>query len=487
MKQSNDIEMDNNLIGSLLSASIKTLDTSVASALEDPHAKTHLDLTIRVLRMLSAHFSHHVDSIKDFEKDVKTTFPEMNIDGAGYESLESSLLKNNQLLEIIADQIPSLIDHGKDNHANAKLNDLIKCKEHYLASLDPDILHGSAMVFRGGTIDRSNNKAERPVVDTARLESYLKNRFENYPDLSVTRCQMIVGGFSKTTVMFDVCWTKNAEPERMFMRKDLPVLFMDKTVHNEYPLLESLYKAGLSVPEPYWLESDAGIFDGAFYVMKAIPGSSDVSSWSEHAPSVSEQLAKILATLHSYDAGQVLDSFAIENAGIAMEKEIEFWRKLYARRRSKRHPLIELVLAWLDRNIPEELYSRPARIVHGDVGFHNLMVDNGKVTALLDWEFAHAGDPSEDLLYIKPFVEQFGLWDEFYKSYQAAGGISASTECENFVKVWSYARNAIGTIDARYLFKHHLNDELKLAVAGLVFGPYLELDASKLVLSLLKA
>ena len=170
-----------------------------------------------------------------------------------------------------------------------------------------------------------------------------------------------------------------------------------------------------------------------------------------------------------------------------MEGEINFWRDLYVRRRSMRHPLIELVLGWLDTNIPAELYTRPARVIHGDVGFHNLMVENANMTALLDWEFAHAGDPTEDLLYIKPFIEQFGLWDTFHRRYHAAGGISPSVECENFFKVWSYARNAIGTIDARYLFKHHLNDELKLAVAGLVFGPYLELDASKLVLSLLKS
>jgi aminoglycoside phosphotransferase (APT) family kinase protein len=44
-------------------------------------------------------------------------------------------------------------------------------------------------------------------------------------------------------------------------------------------------------------------------------------------------------------------------------------------------------------------------IVHGDYGFHNLLVDRARVTAVLDWELATVGDPLADLAF---FVKSWG-------------------------------------------------------------------------------
>jgi aminoglycoside phosphotransferase (APT) family kinase protein len=43
-------------------------------------------------------------------------------------------------------------------------------------------------------------------------------------------------------------------------------------------------------------------------------------------------------------------------------------------------------------------------IVHGDFGPQNLLVDGGRVSALLDWELAHRGDPIEDLAWAEWIV-----------------------------------------------------------------------------------
>jgi aminoglycoside phosphotransferase len=43
-------------------------------------------------------------------------------------------------------------------------------------------------------------------------------------------------------------------------------------------------------------------------------------------------------------------------------------------------------------------------IVHGDFGPQNLLIDHGEVTALLDWEFAHRGQPVEDLAWAEWIV-----------------------------------------------------------------------------------
>jgi hypothetical protein len=39
----------------------------------------------------------------------------------------------------------------------------------------------------------------------------------------------------------------------------------------------------------------------------------------------------------------------------------------------------------------------PPRLLWGDAGPHNILVDGPRITGLLDWELAHVGDPLEDL------------------------------------------------------------------------------------------
>lgn len=41
--------------------------------------------------------------------------------------------------------------------------------------------------------------------------------------------------------------------------------------------------------------------------------------------------------------------------------------------------------------------NQEARLVHGDFNPTNILVDNGKVSGVLDWEFAHAGTPYMDI------------------------------------------------------------------------------------------
>lgn len=58
-------------------------------------------------------------------------------------------------------------------------------------------------------------------------------------------------------------------------------------------------------------------------------------------------------------------------------------------------PLLQLALNWLEDHIPAD--EGPAVLVHGDAGAGNFMHANNRVTALLDWELCHYGDPMEDL------------------------------------------------------------------------------------------
>ncbi|NIJ36778.1 aminoglycoside phosphotransferase [Sphingopyxis panaciterrae] len=85
-------------------------------------------------------------------------------------------------------------------------------------------------------------------------------------------------------------------------------------------------------------------------------------------------------------------------------------------------PLIHLSLGWLEANIPANM---PASvIVHGDAGPGNFLYDGDKITALLDWELVHYGDPMADLamLAIRMLFQGFVPLRQAFAAYEAAGG-----------------------------------------------------------------
>src|SRR5690606_31916935 len=85
-------------------------------------------------------------------------------------------------------------------------------------------------------------------------------------------------------------------------------------------------------------------------------------------------------------------------------------------------PLIHLSLNWLEANIPANL--PPPVIVHGDAGPGNFLFDEDRVTAMLDWELVHYGDPMADLamLAIRMLFQDFVPLPQAFSAYEAAGG-----------------------------------------------------------------
>src|SRR5207237_7936218 len=69
------------------------------------------------------------------------------------------------------------------------------------------------------------------------------------------------------------------------------------------------------------------------------------------------------------------------------------------------HPAIELGLLRLRRDLPRD----GARVVcHGDFRIGNLVIGEAGLAGVLDWEFAHVGDPREDLAWPLVRAWRFG-------------------------------------------------------------------------------
>ena len=82
-----------------------------------------------------------------------------------------------------------------------------------------------------------------------------------------------------------------------------------------------------------------------------------------------------------------------------IEAQVEQWRHGIKDFGLPPSPLRERALEWLACNIPGYSDERRA-LLHGDYGLHNILIEDGKVSCILDWESSGIGDPADDLVWL---------------------------------------------------------------------------------------
>src|SRR4051812_32674750 len=161
----------------------------------------------------------------------------------------------------------------------------------------------------------------------------------------------------------------------------------------EFELLGALAGHGFPVPQVHWLETEPSALGRPYFVMDRLPGAPP-GRLGDAARAVARQLGAWLARLHALAPGALPEPAAAGGASEATRAELRAWAERYGRTGAP-VPAPGALLGWLEAHVPEG--DGPARVLWGDPGPHNLLVDGDRVTGLLDWELSHAGDPLEDL------------------------------------------------------------------------------------------
>jgi aminoglycoside phosphotransferase (APT) family kinase protein len=398
---------------------------------------------------------------------------------------DASLLADVDALEA---RLPALLTGETSASTAAFLHRFAACQQAALVRRDPEAAGGVADMYRGGKTAKAEAKAEKreevPLLTPARLTKYLRERFPEFPAASVASLTVLPGGFSKQTVL--VTADQAGTNSRFVIRKNLPINPTARSVVDEFPLLSAVWAAGtVPIAQPLWLEADPAVFGAPAMAVAMMPGNGDVSTWAADpakAARFADDLARAMAALHALPLDNVFAGRAKgKTAQELVADEIESWYSEWRRWRIEPRPIMEAVYAWLKANIPAP--RAPAAIVHSDIGFHNLLIDDGKVTALLDWEFSHPGDPAEDLVYARPFIEQVIDWETFLARYEAHGGQRPSPDAERFYAVWQGARNSAGCAGAQHAFLTNEGAEARLGVSGMTFLARFELDAFQRIIA----
>jgi len=113
-----------------------------------------------------------------------------------------------------------------------------------------------------------------------------------------------------------------------------------------------------------------------------------------------DDFAPWLARLHAADPVDMdLPSLGpVTTMADAVRRELDLWE---ARLDDSAvpDPILSACFQWLRDNVPAT-GDLPPRLVQGDTGPGNFLHDGQRVTAFLDFELAHLGDPMEDLAWV---------------------------------------------------------------------------------------
>jgi len=199
-----------------------------------------------------------------------------------------------------------------------------------------------------------------------------------------------------------------------------PCFFVDETVvrfnardphepkhHRERSAYALARDAGLPVPQVLALDESREAAPFSVLVTERLPGRSLEASWAEVPESrrdaVAEQSGRLLAALHEIELESFGELPGVDGQGpgtwrgwltARCEAELEQAREEQVFDESER----ARYRALFEREAPGLEAVTSPRLVHRDYHFSNLLHVDGHLSAVLDFEWAIAGDPEADLL-----------------------------------------------------------------------------------------
>lgn len=221
------------------------------------------------------------------------------------------------------------------------------------------------------------------------------------------------------------------------------------TLEREAAIVSALAAADLPIPRVIGVHRDPDAI-----LLEFMPGSADFAALESDPPRkerIVDHFIELLATLHRATPRQLglhdVLPLAAHPKAHALD-ELDIWEKLYRDAAEVLDPLLLFSLQWLRRNAP--LADRVV-LVQGDTGPNQCLFDGDRITAVLDWELAHFGDPMEDLGWIaaRSFFMDFGRLKQLFARYGTLTGTPLNIASIHYYRIMALVKCAIATGLAR--------------------------------------
>ncbi|GLV48999.1 phosphotransferase [Thermus sp. LT1-2-5] len=290
----------------------------------------------------------------------------------------------------------------------------------------------------------------------------------------VIRLQRLPGGASKEAWAVDYRLGETLHP--LFLRRaGGGVIYRDTlSLATEFRILQLAQAHGVRVPEPLAYFPD--LEGREAFLMRRLEGESIGTrvvrrpEFERARKALPQAMAEELAKIHTIPLERIpfLPKPAHPPWRTALDLAYQDLDGL-----AEPHPALEWGLRWLLEHPPN---PRPLVLVHGDFRIGNLLVNEEGLVAVLDWEFAHLGDPREDLAW--PLVRAWRFGEDakrlggvgeagpFLERYNALTGQDIGEEELFWWEVLGNVRWGLGALKQA---RRHLKGEersVELAVLG---------------------
>jgi aminoglycoside phosphotransferase (APT) family kinase protein len=319
------------------------------------------------------------------------------------------------------------------------------------------------------------------AAKTAALAEFVK-RQAGADAVTIEACGQLVGG----AIQENWKLTTRIEGGPFAGRHEL-VLRTDSPSHvpasrprwQEFHLLQVAWQAGVRVPEPLWLDRDGGKTGKPCYLMRFVPGRAAghllVKEGAIADPeAMADELGGELAKLHRITPPRPDLEFMGTPTRDPAARDIGCYRS-YLDQLDHAYPSIEWGLRWAELHAPA---PGETVLLHRDFRTGNYLVHEGRLTAILDWEFADWGDPMSDLGWFCARCWRFGrdgreaggIGDRqaFYRGYERVSGRAVDPEAVAFWEVMAHIRWAIIALQQGVRFTRDGEVSLDLALTGRV-------------------
>lgn len=224
-------------------------------------------------------------------------------------------------------------------------------------------------------------------------------------------------GMSSETLLFDAEWDGriHALVARVAPAETSVPVFPHYDLESQCRVMRAV-AAHTDVPVPHvqWSEPDVAPLGAPFFVMTHVDGRvpPDVmpynfGSWVTEAEpaqraTMQDAAVEVLAQVHTVDPA-CLDPAAagtVPTVRDAVRTHLDEQRAYYewTTVTGPRSPLIERAFAWLDRHLPDD--REPAVLCWGDARIGNILFEDFRPVAVLDWELAAVGAREMDIAWM---------------------------------------------------------------------------------------
>ena len=251
-------------------------------------------------------------------------------------------------------------------------------------------------------IDEVSNEIDEII---SLLEICVRKHFGS--NVAISNVEQATLGGSNRTLLFDL--EDGDSTRRLVSRQETYTLDSSPFLSPEtqFQLLQLAFAYDLAVPEPI-VEFAHNDGLGRGHIISCVAGETlpkrliSAPQFAAAREVFPEQAGKFLAKLHAIpiESGDFLAESADSIDPIAAQRE----RYDYY---GQAHPALDFAFRWLEKNRPK---CKKRTIVHGDFRIGNMLMGEGGINAVLDWECSHLGDPLEDLGWLCTLLGGSAIW-----------------------------------------------------------------------------